>query len=185
MRTPLQCAIMEADTVGLPPPAKGAPGCSLSQSPPSLQPRSGIERRMPSLKWMRIVLPIPDLLLCGGHVPYSPARACRYPLCPMLTRDASGYCAEHRHLAGGGQRPSSGKRGYGPQWRRIRERILRIFGIPRQDWHLWDVDHSPPYDPAIEPDHLKYTLTPRQHADHSSKTASRDGGFGNTRTGAG
>ena len=76
-------------------------------------------------------------------------------------------------------RPSPSERGYGSDWRKIRERTLRLYGIPMYQWHKWDVDHSPVFDKAIEPDHSKYKLTPRLHAEHSSKTAARDGGFGN------
>lgn len=116
-------------------------------------------------------------------MPHAPARACRYSRCPMLTRDASGFCEVHRHLSNGydASRPSPAERGYGPQWRRIRERVLKEHGIPMHDWHLYDIDHEPPYAPSVEPDHMKYRLTPRLHAEHSSKTAARDGGFGNTK----
>jgi len=76
-------------------------------------------------------------------------------------------------------RLSPGMRGYDSRWKRIRIQVLNAHGIPSADWHLWDVDHSPAYDASIEPDHLKYTLTPCLHAEHSSKTARQDGGFGN------
>ena len=106
----------------------------------------------------------------------------------MLTRDASGYCEAHRHLTRAYHRESAVHRtpeGYGT-WRKIREQVLRAHGIPESDWSLYDIDHEPVYDPAREPDHTRYKLTPRLHAKHSSKTATRDGGFGNTaRVGAG
>jgi hypothetical protein len=77
-------------------------------------------------------------------------------------------------------RPSPAKRGYGREWReKIRPRVLREHGIPRDQWHLYDVDHNPPYDPDVEPDHIKYQLVPRLRPDHSRKTAREDGGFGN------
>jgi hypothetical protein len=72
-------------------------------------------------------------------------------------------------------------RGYDRDWQRIREGVLAAAGIPEANWPLYDVDHTPPYDPAIERDHRKYILTPRLHGRHSRKTAMRDGGWGNPR----
>jgi hypothetical protein len=91
----------------------------------------------------------------------------------------SPYCKEHQSLQPIPVRPSAHARGYDATWQRIRIIVLSRAGIPREDWHLWDVDHDPPYNPEIEPDHLKYRLTPHPHGDHSSKTARDDGGFGN------
>jgi hypothetical protein len=71
-------------------------------------------------------------------------------------------------------RKSSARRGYGNTWRKIRENVLYKNGIPRDQWPLYDVDHNPPYDPSIEPDHSRYLLIPRLHAEHSSKTATED-----------
>ncbi|MEN6491810.1 MAG: hypothetical protein ABFC85_07440 [Rectinema sp.] len=113
-------------------------------------------------------------------MPYAPARACRYQRCPMLTRDPSGYCEAHRHKARAFHQESAVHRspgGYG-NWRRIREQVLRAHGIPESDWHLYDIDHDPVYDPAREPDHTKYKLTPMLHAGHSQKTVRHDHGFG-------
>jgi hypothetical protein len=76
-------------------------------------------------------------------------------------------------------RPSPSLRGYGPSWRKIRERVLREWGIPLKDWPLYDIDHNPPYDRDLEPDHGKYQLVPRLRSEHSAKTAASDGGFGN------
>lgn len=72
------------------------------------------------------------------------------------------------------RRPSRSKRGYTNEWRRVREEVLGRSGIPRSDWPLYDVDHEPPYDPAVEPDHRRYTLTPLLRSQHSRKTASKD-----------
>jgi hypothetical protein len=63
-------------------------------------------------------------------------------------------------------------------WRAVRAEVLRQHGIPEAEWPKWDVDHTPRYNPAIEPDHRKYTLTPMLHPEHSRKTSARDGGFG-------
>lgn len=116
-------------------------------------------------------------------MPVKPARLCRNPHCPNLTRDSSGYCDLHRPATtpSRNHRGSSTGRGYGYAWQKIREEVLANAGIPRSLWPRYDVDHNPPYDPAIEPDHRKYTLIPRLHGTHSSKTAREDGGFGNRR----
>lgn len=82
-------------------------------------------------------------------------------------------------------RPSAAARGYGHEWRKVRAAVLAQHGIPKAEWSLWDVDHDPPYNPAIEPDHKKYKLTPLRHEQHSRKTVRRDGGFGNAETGGG
>jgi hypothetical protein len=104
----------------------------------------------------------------------------------MLTRHPSGYCPSHEHLAPvrtfireQDNRPSPAARGYGADWRKIRERTLRLYGIPMCEWHKYDVHHDPLYDKAIEPDHSKYKLTPLLRSDHSSETAAMGGGFGN------
>jgi ribosomal protein L37E len=71
-------------------------------------------------------------------------------------------------------RPNSNKRGYDYSWRKIREQVLRDQGIPQAQWPLYAVDHNPPYNPEIEPDHTKYDLVPRLIEDHNSKTARED-----------
>ncbi len=71
-------------------------------------------------------------------------------------------------------RPSRSKRGYNSEWYRIRREVLEHYGIPREEWPLYDVDHNPPYNPAIEPDHRQYTLTPMLRAEHSRKTVNED-----------
>ncbi|ADK81106.1 hypothetical protein [Sediminispirochaeta smaragdinae] len=77
------------------------------------------------------------------------------------------------------RRKSSTQRGYGAAWRKIRIEVLQAWGIPKRLWPKYDVDHNPAYDRRIEPDHRKYQLIPRLHADHSRKTAKFDNGFGN------
>ena len=101
----------------------------------------------------------------------------------MLTKSDSGYCNTHESLAVQRRvpdlRPNAAERGYGSDWRHIRERVLKQWGIPMHAWHDYDVDHDPPYDKARDPDHLHYRLTPRLHGEHASKTASEQGGWGN------
>lgn len=108
-------------------------------------------------------------------MPTKPARPCRYPRCPGLSADVSGYCPAHVHLykpftRSDTQRPSASSRGYNRSWQSIRARVLAEHNIPKVDWPRYDVDHNPPYDSKVEPDHTKYTLIPRLHADHSRKT---------------
>lgn len=121
----------------------------------------------------------------GIWMPTKPARMCKYPYCPNLTTDPSGYCNTHAILRQTGRmpdkRPSSPRRGYGRDWQKIRAEVLTKAKIPQNLWPLYDVDHNPPYDASIEPDHRKYMLIPRLHGEHSSKTNREDGGFGNRR----
>jgi hypothetical protein len=116
---------------------------------------------------------------------------CRAPACRRLAVDGTSYCLEHAYLQQESakpkhdSRPSPSRRGYGTNWRKIRERILASSGIPREQWRRYDIDHNPPYNPAVEPDHNKYTLIPRLHGDHSRKTIREDGGFGHKARGYG
>ena len=71
-------------------------------------------------------------------------------------------------------RPSRSKRGYDSYWYKVRQEVLQRSGIPREQWPLYDVDHNPPYNKDLEPDHRKYTLIPMLKADHSHKTATED-----------
>lgn len=92
----------------------------------------------------------------------------------MLTHER--YCAVHRP-----KRAHSAARGYDRTWHKLREQILIRHGIPRARWHLYDVDHDPPYNPEVEPDHRKYRLTPMLHSEHSRKSvADNVGAFGLT-----
>jgi len=124
----------------------------------------------------------------GFLVPKKPKGPCKFPLCPGLAV-AGGYCEAHSYLAAKershDRRPPSSRRGYGAKWRWIRRKVLREAGIPESMWSLYAVDHNPPYNPEVEPDHEKYTLIPRLIADHNRKTAREDGGFGNPRKGRG
>lgn len=107
-------------------------------------------------------------------MPMRAARACTKPGCKELVRGKGSRC--DAHPPEWTQRPSAAQRGYGPEWKQIRASVLRANHIPQADWPKWDVDHSPRYDRAKQPDHRKYTLTPRLHGDHSRKTNAEDGG---------
>lgn len=117
-------------------------------------------------------------------MPIKPARQCRSPFCPNLTNDRSGFCDAHASLRQTGivrgveHRGSSARRGYGYEWQKIRREVLTAAGIPAKLWPLYDIDHVPRYNPEVEPDHRKYRLIPRLHADHTRKTNHEDGGLG-------
>ena len=100
-------------------------------------------------------------------MPIAPRPACKVSTCPALA-SYHGYCDAHKGQAP--QRAGSTARGYGYNWQSIRARVLMQAGIPKELWPDYDVDHNPPYDARIEPDHNKYTLIPRLHAEHSVKT---------------
>lgn len=106
-------------------------------------------------------------------------RYCIVPGCNEYAVKGSNYCNGHRKVQRKDYRPAAHKRGYGRAWQSIRKRVLAESGIPQEQWPLYDVDHNPAYNPAVEPDHWKYDLIPRLHADHSRKTVREDGGFGN------
>ena len=129
--------------------------------------------------------PVAFMAAKGIWMPTKPARMCKYPYCPNLTFDPSGYCDVHAAMRPAARmpdkRPSAPRRGYGRDWQKIRAEVLTKAGIPRELWPLYDIDHNPRYNPAIEPDHRKYTLIPRLHGEHSSKTNHEDGGFGHRR----
>lgn len=97
-------------------------------------------------------------------------------ICIICRRSFVGtgdYCPDHKPIKID-NRQSASMRGYDHGWRKIRIEVLKKAGIPRTMWHLYDVDHNPPYDPDIEPNHRKYHLIPRLHTEHSRKTAEND-----------
>lgn len=62
----------------------------------------------------------------------APPTACRWPGCPELTRDRSGYCEDHRNKAKrqydkatDAKRGSARQRGYDKRWERFREWFLQ------------------------------------------------------------
>ena len=67
--------------------------------------------------------------------PIRPPRPCRKPGCNTLTTDRSGYCDEHRSYGEqrrrdffkklNEQRQSASRRGYGAEWRKLREAKLK------------------------------------------------------------
>jgi len=116
-------------------------------------------------------------------MPTAPPRLCSHPGCGVLVQ--GGRCAKHKKAKRKQYeegRPSAAKRGYGRYWREVvRPTVLREYGIPEDDWHLYEIDHDPPYNPEVDANHWNYTLTPLTHSEHGRKTSTHDGGFGNPR----
>jgi hypothetical protein len=111
-------------------------------------------------------------------MPYKPLKPCLFPGC--INTVQGGYCDTHAlsfgpPLSGQGPRPPDNRppaasRGYDGGWRKIRAKVLINANIPHELWPLYDVHHTPDYNPAAEPDHNKYTLTPILHSEHSALT---------------
>ncbi len=63
-------------------------------------------------------------------MPIKPSRPCRYPGCPHLTQDKSGYCPEHikldkkRRRQMDRERGSAAARGYDRRWRKASKLYL-------------------------------------------------------------
>ena len=110
-------------------------------------------------------------------MPYKPPKPCKYPGCVITTPSRQGYCESHAHHYRLPQyphkkdsRPSAAARGYNSSWQAVREEVLCKHGIPPEFRHLYDVHHEPPYNPAIEPNHRAYLLTPLLRSEHSRVT---------------
>ena len=118
-------------------------------------------------------------------MPYKPAKPCRLPGCVHTTLSRNGYCEAHEHFYNPPEyavnrlkypRMSAASRGYGHGWQEIRRKVLAEHGIPEAEWPLYDVHHTPDYNPALNPDHNAYILTPMLHHEHSAHTG-RDRGI--------
>ena len=105
-------------------------------------------------------------------MPRKPLKPCMYPGCVRTVE--KGYCEAHASSApiprARAPRPSAAARGYNAQWQTIRAQVLQAAGIPRELWPQYDVHHEPAYNPAVEPDHRVYKLTPMLRGDHSRLT---------------
>lgn len=124
-------------------------------------------------------------------MPSRPKHPCGKPGCPGLARAGEKYCERHPDLEVEERRessrqynrtrPTAAQRGYGAAWRAVRARVLadvpncqNCGAAGRPDDH---VDHVLPVAKGgtNERENLRRVCKPC----HSSKTASRDGGFGN------
>jgi len=122
-------------------------------------------------------------------MPSRSLRPCSYPGCHTLVGVGS-RCALHARQAEQ-QRGTSTARGYGYQWRKIRDAFLQK--------HPWCSDpfgdHLGELVKATQADHKipkalggtddESNLDPKCDHCHDKKTAKEDGGFGNQRMGRG
>jgi 5-methylcytosine-specific restriction enzyme A len=85
-------------------------------------------------------------------MPPKSKRPCRSPMCPAKTQAPNGYCEKHQHLAIGWAKPGRGtaeQRGYGWEWRKKREAVLK------RDRYLCQCeDCKGLHLPASEVDHI-------------------------------
>jgi 5-methylcytosine-specific restriction protein A len=114
-------------------------------------------------------------------MPYSAPKPCRYPGCPALVRDGSGYCPAHKVERGRAydeRRGSSHERGYGAAWQRYSRTFLQMHPVcctPGCNQPSEHTDHikavSGPNDPLFW---LEANHQPLCHSCHSRKTATVD-----------
>lgn len=80
-------------------------------------------------------------------------KPCAHPACPSLVYDGTGWCSKHKPTGGhfgSPHRASASRRGYGAQWRRLREQVL-----DRGD-HLCQVCRAAGHvSPAYAVDHIR------------------------------
>lgn len=124
-------------------------------------------------------------------MPLRPQRPCRSAGCRALHRNAGGYCDGHadqvKTFVREKPRESSTARGYGYKWQQARAGFLakHPLCIKCQARGLvvvaTDVDHIEPHkgDMAVFWDRSNWQAMCGPC--HSTKTASEDGGFGNSR----
>jgi len=122
-------------------------------------------------------------------MPQKPMRPCRFPGCPHLTDDKSGYCPEHLKQTRRRQdkeRGTSTQRGYNYRWQRYRRAYLAAHPLcvlclkkkPEVVREATVVDHIIPH----RGDHRLF-WDPANHQSlckecHDIKTAKEDGAFG-------
>jgi len=110
-------------------------------------------------------------------MPMRPKGPCMFPGCPNRAVN-DGRCAAHPRPERA--RASANERGYGAEWRRLRDAHLRAFplcvecGMPGNH-----VDHITPRARGGTDDESNLQTLCATH--HSQKTAAQDGGFGNRR----
>lgn len=129
------------------------------------------------------------VFLLGTMMPLKPSRPCKYPGCPALTDNKSGYCPQHLkeiRQRYDSQRNGSTARGYDWQWQKYRKAYLAEHPLCVECEKLgWvkaatTVDHiipvSGPDDPLFWAPNNHQSLCTEHH---NRKTAKEDGGFGN------
>jgi len=145
-------------------------------------------------------------------MPTAAAKPCGSPVCGVLVRDGSGYCAKHKRQVRrveqkrvDERRESSTKRGYGYKWQKARAGHLRSHPLCEDHLALGQyvqatvVDHKVPHrlgEAQASGDADRIAAAQKLFWDrgnwqsqcktcHDRKTASEDGGFGNPRSPAG
>lgn len=124
-------------------------------------------------------------------MPHKPARPCRYPGCPGLTTDPSGYCPAHLKLTRrqyDTERGTAAERGYDSRWAEY-SRLYRIENPLCVECLKEDrvtpsehVDHIKPVSGPDDPlfwDPANHQALCAHH--HRVKSAKEDGAFGNAR----
>lgn len=121
-------------------------------------------------------------------MPNKPARPCRYPGCPGLTRHKSGYCEKHlkqTRRQSDKERGSAAARGYDRRWQWYARRFLAenpLCAECQSQGRITAakiVDHIIPHRGDLT---LFWDTTNHQSLCkecHDRKTAREDGGFGN------
>ncbi|MFH0809711.1 MAG: HNH endonuclease [Pseudomonadota bacterium] len=125
-------------------------------------------------------------------MPHRPARPCRYPRCPALTNDPSGYCPAHLSLSRRQQdreRGTAAERGYDWRWHKASRAYLAANPLcaiclkkdPLVIRAASLVDHKIPHkgDMALFWDESNWQSSCEEC--HRLKSASEDGAFGNPR----
>lgn len=123
-------------------------------------------------------------------MPMKPARPCRYPGCPALTRDRSGYCDAHLKQTRrqyDNDRGTATERGYDYRWQRYRTMYLSEHPLCAACLKADKVVEATVVDHIIpHRGDMKLFWDPNNHQPlckpcHDIKTAKEDGAFGNPR----
>ena len=131
---------------------------------------------------------VPALFYLEKPMPNKPARPCRYPGCPHLTRHKTGYCDEHLRQTSQlyeKDRGSASARGYDRRWQKYTRSFLAEHPLCTECQRQGRVtaaqvvDHIIPHrgDPELFWDTKNHQALCKPC--HDRKTAREDGGFGN------
>lgn len=107
-------------------------------------------------------------------------KVCRIKGCPNIATHGALCDKHYKEMVDktSDNRPNSGQRGYDSQWTAIRDNYLKYNPLCVDCGRLaTDVDHIIPLSQGGT--HDWDNLAARCHRDHSKKTATQDGGFGN------
>ncbi|OQY32040.1 MAG: hypothetical protein B6241_12500 [Spirochaetaceae bacterium 4572_59] len=120
-------------------------------------------------------------------MPRKAKRPCSHVGCPRYATEGSSRCEIHQTEVQYKRRKPRPSYLWNSdsEWKRIRIETLKAHNIPESQWKDYVIDHRPPYDPRVEPDHRNYTLVPMTRGEHSKKTNRYDGGWGNRKKSTG